>query len=116
MLVLHAVPALPAVCGPDRHVTELSAYDAHTFPQCTQQDETLIQVPSRGAHTMSLDEDTESTDDEEERAEKRVKLTEATEALGLQVAALQVSCCFTLPLMKRLLLKQTTVTEANNRY
>lgn len=43
---------------------------------------------------MSLDEDVPSTDDEEERADKRVKLTEATQALGEQVAALQVIFLF----------------------
>ena len=39
---------------------------------------------------MSLDAGDEITDDEEERAEKRIKLTEATQALGKQVAALTV--------------------------
>lgn len=39
---------------------------------------------------MSLEDDCKSVDDEEERAEKRLKLTEATHALTGQVAALQV--------------------------
>lgn len=43
---------------------------------------------------MWLDEDIPSTDDEEERTEKRVKLTEAAQAVGEQVAALQVSFFF----------------------
>lgn len=60
-----------------------------------EQDASLNQGSSRRRQTMSLDEDVPSTDDEEERSEKRVKLTEATQALGEQVAALQVS--FLLP-------------------
>ena len=40
---------------------------------------------------MAFDEDIPSTDDEAERIEKRMKLTETTQALGEQVAKLQVS-------------------------
>lgn len=43
---------------------------------------------------MSLDEDVPSTDDEKERSEKRVKLTDATQALGEQITALQVNFLF----------------------
>ena len=62
--------------------------------ELVKQDDTLFQGSSRRRQTMSLDEDVPSTDDEEERADKRVKLTEATQALGEQVAALQVIFLF----------------------
>lgn len=62
--------------------------------ELVKQDDTLFQGSSRRRQTMSLDEDVPSTNDEEERADKRVKLTEATQALGEQVAALQVIFLF----------------------
>ena len=67
---------------------------ADTKAEHLEQDATSNQGSRRRRQTMSLDEDIPSTDDEEERSEKRVKLTEATQALGEQVAALQVSFLF----------------------
>lgn len=65
---------------------------ADTIPNSVKQDETSREGSGRRRQTMWLDEDIPSGDDEEERTEKRVKLTEAAQAVGEQVAALQVSC------------------------
>ena len=50
----------------------------------------MLQGSRKRGQTMALDEDIPSTDDEAERTEKRMKLTETTQALREQVAALQV--------------------------
>lgn len=67
---------------------------ADTTLTLVKQDQTSRQGSGGRRQTMWLDEDIPSTDDEEERTEKRVKLTEAAQAVGEQVAALQVSFFF----------------------